>query len=73
MEKRLGRYLLPSETPHHINGKREDNRIENLELFNNNGEHMLQAHIDRDPKTGRFVGRKAAGRLLDGREWSEFP
>jgi protein gp37 len=23
--------------------------------------------------TGTKVGKKAAGRLLDGREWSEFP
>lgn len=28
---------------------------------------------ERDPATGRFVGKKRAGRLLDGREWSEFP
>jgi hypothetical protein len=27
----------------------------------------------RDPKTGRFVGKKAAGRLLDGREWNQIP
>lgn len=27
---------------------------------------------DHDPTTGRFVG-KAAGRLLDGREWNEMP
>lgn len=28
---------------------------------------------DRDPKTGRYIGKQAAGRLLDGREWNEFP
>lgn len=27
----------------------------------------------RDPKTGRFVGKRAAGRLLDGRTWDELP
>ena len=39
MENHIGRYLTPNETIHHKNFDREDDRIENLELFSNIGEH----------------------------------
>lgn len=38
MERRLGRYLLASEVIHHINGDKQDNRIDNLEV------HTLSSH-----------------------------
>jgi hypothetical protein len=39
MEKHLGRYLTEEEVIHHINGERDDNRIENLMLFENHSAH----------------------------------
>lgn len=39
VEKKIKRYLSPEEQVHHINEKKDDNRIENLMLFKNNKEH----------------------------------
>lgn len=33
MQDTLGRFLMPGETVHHLNGIRHDNRPENLELW----------------------------------------
>ena len=40
MEKIVKRYLKPGEVVHHINRIRDDNRIENLMLFENDSEHF---------------------------------
>lgn len=40
MEEALGRFLTREEVVHHINDIKDDNRLENLELFPNNGAHI---------------------------------
>jgi hypothetical protein len=44
MENKLGRYLKPAEEVHHINGIRDDNRLENLMLFPNKSAHRKFHH-----------------------------
>lgn len=39
MEEHLGRVVYPEEVVHHINGVRDDNRIENLQLRRSRAEH----------------------------------
>lgn len=57
MEKHLGRYLRFDEVVHHINGKRNDDRIENLMILSNS-EHLSLHHKGKNPprdEFGRFV------------------
>src|SRR6478735_8445986 len=45
MEEHLGRKLLPNENVHHLNGNRQDDRLENLELWST---HQPQGQRVRD-------------------------
>lgn len=58
MEKHLGRHLVNKEEIHHKNGKKEDNRIENLELFSSRSEHLAKSH-------GRMTGLLNRIRLME--------
>lgn len=62
MEEHLGRYLHPLEVVHHRNGQRDDNRIENLELFDRNSDHLrheLTGQVPRWSEDGKCRIREA--------------
>lgn len=68
MEQTLGRLLTKDERVHHINGKRDDNRPENLELFGDNIEHLAHSHT-RPPC---WCGKPHYGRGVCRNHWRQL-
>lgn len=58
MEQYLGRKLKTWEHVHHINGKPEDNNIENLQILTNSEHRKLEYKIAPKNKEGKFICKK---------------
>ena len=55
MEKNIKRFLKKTEHVHHINGVKDDNRVENLIILSSNKHHKIHSkEINRD-KYGKFT------------------
>lgn len=47
VEETLERTLEPREVIHHINGDKEDNRLENIRVLPSQRHHMVLEHLER--------------------------
>ena len=55
MEQKLGRKLRPEEIVHHINGIKEDNLPENLQLFKDKSSHVSFENLNKKRGTDEML------------------
>lgn len=65
-EEAIGRYLKPGEYVHHINGTRDDNRLENLRIVNHHGETVCPHCGWPMGNLQEYVAQKGRGDDLSG-------
>lgn len=54
-EQELQRFLTKKEVIHHINGKKDDDRLENLYLFPDNAEHIRYHRLLKSKKVQEII------------------
>lgn len=74
MEKHIGRYLENNEFIHHINGIKDDNRIENMEIVSSSQHTTYHNYIDMSDRKCLFCNSDKTS--IDKRKnrpiWSRF-
>jgi hypothetical protein len=63
-EAKIGRYLLPTEVVHHIDGNPQNNDPANLQHFRTNGDHLAVDLKGRCPKWTEDGKRRIAAAVL---------